>query len=465
MRRLDGESIFRWMRPMVQPARPGGPGLRNIRRTWAFVQNPRQFYAWLRRRYGDVATLRTADAPIVLALTAEAARQVITKDPDGYGAFPKRAFTGLAGHGSLWVLERARHRRERQLLAPPFTAQHVRRYGHAIREITERHIADWRPGEHVRLYDVMLDISLDVILRVMFGSERGELIDAGRQALKKLLHAIHPLAWLNPDFQAWWFPPWRRSRRAQRESARCVAGCLAERRGGDGNADDVLGIMLAAREGNRPRFSDDDIRDELVTILLSGHETTAVALSWALYELTRHPAVLSHLRDKLDALPPRRDPDLIAKEPFLGAVCNETLRLHTILTEMARSTCAPCEVAGRALPAGIGVGVGIGAIHQDPSLYPAPDEFRPERFLTREYSAFEFLPYGGGHRRCLGAALADYEMRIVLATIVTSWDFEITGKEREVRHNIGTGPKHGVRMRLKERHRGGVPDAASTRVL
>jgi cytochrome P450 family 110 len=129
-------------------------------------------------------------------------------------------------------------------------------------------------------------------------------------------------------------------------------------------------------------------------------------------------------------------------------MCNETLRLHTILMEIARIARAPCQLMGHALPAGTGVGVGISAIHQDPLLYPEPDAFRPERFLAREYSAFEFLPFGGGHRRCLGAALSDYEMRIVLAAVVTGWEFEITGEDKEPRHNIGTGPKHGVRTRV-----------------
>jgi cytochrome P450 family 110 len=448
MRPPDAQPIVATGRATASPGLPDGPRFQISPQAWSLISKPRQFYAWLRRRYGEVATLRAASGPLVMVLTAEGARQVLTRDPDSYDAFHKEAFTGMAGSGSLWVLAGARHRRERQLLSPRFTAQRVRRFGTAIQEITRRHTDGWQAGQRVRAYEVMLGISLDVILRVIFGSERGDLIDEGRRALQKLLHAVHPLIFFDPAFHAWWFPPWLKYRRAQREFARFVTRCLGQRRSQGGDHDDVLGVMLAARDGDEPFWSDDHIRDQLATILLSGHETTAVGLSWALYELAHHPDVLARLRDELDALGPEPDPDLIAKQPYLGAVCDETLRRHTILMEISRMTRVPCELMGHALPAGVGVGVGIGAIHQDPSLYPEPDKFRPERFIARQYSAFEFLPFGGGHRRCLGAALSDYEMRIVLATIVTRWQYEITGEEQEPRHNIGTGPKHGVRMRV-----------------
>jgi cytochrome P450 len=432
---------------------PEGPRLWHVRQFASFITAPRQFYRRLRRRYGAVATFRAASAPLVLALTADGARQVLTRDPDGYAAFHKEAFFGLAGRGSLWVQAGARHRRERQLLLPRFTTQRVRRYGAAIQDIVRRHLASWRAGREVRAYDVMLDISLDVILHVMLGGGRDDRLAQGRQAVHSLLRAAHPLFFLHPVFQSWWFPPWARYRRAQRQFSAFVARCLEERRRGDAEADDVLGLMLGTREGDRPFWSDDEIGDELATILLSGHETTAVALSWALYELARHPPILRRLREELDALGPEPEPDRIAAQPYLGAVCSESLRLHTVLMEIGRITTGSCELMGHALPAGSGVGVGISAIHQDPSLYPEPDAFRPERFLDREYSAFEFLPFGGGHRRCLGAALSDYEMRVVLAMIVTTWEIEMIGTEDEARHNIGSGPKHGVRMRvLGSRH-------------
>jgi cytochrome P450 family 110 len=439
---------------------PGGHRF-NPLNAWLFINRPKRHYAWLRRRYGEIVKVPTHQGPLVIVLTAEGARQVFTKDPNVYDAFQKEAFTGLTGLGSLWVLDGARHRYERQLLSPRFSAHQCCGYGQAIQEIVLRHTNRWQAGQLVNAYEEMLNISLDVILRVMFGRESGGLMDEGRRATKTLLHFAHPLIAFLPAFQAWWFPPWRRYRRAKQEFSLFVTRCLAEcRRARDDNSVDVLGLMLSARHPDGTVLSDKDICDELITILLAGHETTAVALAWSLYELGRHPAVLVRLREELDALGPDPDPDVIAKQRYLGALCDETLRLHPILTEVARTIRRPCELLGYQLPAGTGVAVGIGAIHQDPSLYPAPDEFRPERFIERKYSVFEFLPFGGGHRRCLGAAFSDYEMRIALAMVVTRWDFEIAGKEKEVRHNIGTGPKHGVRMRVKARGNPAMPSPA-----
>jgi cytochrome P450 family 110 len=409
--------------------------------------------------------LPTVSAPLVMALTSEGARQVLTANPEGYDAFHKEPFTGLTGVGSLWVIDGSRHRRERQLLSPRFNAHRVRNFGQVIKQVTLLQTDAWQAGQAIRAYDTMLDVSRDIILRVMFGLERGPLMDAGRRTLKSLLHCMHPLLSFHPVFQAWWFPSWRRYSRAKRQFARFVADCLAEHRAHGNESDDVLGIMLAARHDDGTRMSDEEIRDELITILLAGHETTAVALSWALYELGRHPVVLDRLRQELDALGPDPDPDLIATQPYLGAVCDETLRLHSILTEIGRIARVPCELLGHQLPAGVGIGVGIGAIHQDPSLFSDPDEFRPERFIERTYGPFEFMPFGGGHRRCLGAHLSDYEMRIALATIVARWDLELAGEEREVRHNIGTGPKHGVRMRVSGRRSVSMPSSAAPRIL
>src|SRR5712692_6403331 len=193
------------------------------------------------------------------------------------------------------------------------------------------------------------------------------------------------------------------------------------------------------------------IRDELITILLAGHETTATALAWALYELGRHPAVLDKLRAEVEGLGSDANPGLIVTLPYLSAVCNETLRLHTVLSEVARVISAPMELFGYTLPPGSSVVVSVMSVHHDPELYPQPGQFVPERFLRRTYSPSEFLPFGGGHRRCLGAGLADYELRIVLAEIITHWEFEPAAVERDIRHDIAMGPKYGVPLRIKAR--------------
>jgi cytochrome P450 len=440
--------------PLPEIGLPAGPHF-SLVQGWKFIFRPRRYYAWLRQHYGNVVTLDTPEAPLVLTLTAEGARQVLTSDPAGYDAWQKEAFTGIVGAGSLWVLEGSRHRRERKLLMPAFHTQNVCNFGRVIREITLCHTDGWRPDQRIRAYDAMLNISRDVILRMVFGIEGGPLLVEGRRVLTKLLETVHPLIAFMSAFQAWWFPPWHRFKQARRQFSRFVTRCAAEHRAAGSELNDVLGILAAARHEDGTPLSDDEIRDELETILLAGHETTAVALTWALYELARHPSVLRRLRDELDALGPDPDPDVLVKQRYLGAVCDETLRLHTILTEVARMCNTPLKLSGYTLPKGTGVGVAICAIHQDPGIFPEPEKFLPERFIERSYSPFEFLPFGGGHRRCIGAAFSDYEMRIALATVVTRWELEALGKERDARHNIGMGPKHGVLMRVKgRRHHG-----------
>ena len=433
---------------MARAELPRGPRF-SVLDSWSFIHRPRRYYAGLRRRFGDVVTLRPPRVTLVMALSSEGAGQVFGANPDGFGAFQKEAFTGLAGKASLWVLEGERHRCERRLLSPPFHASRVRSYAQVMQDTVLRHTDRWQPGQSVRAYDAMLDISRDIILRTVLGIEDQALMDEGHEVLAKLLQRVHPWISFSAEFQSWWFPPWVRYRRASREFSAFVARCLQQRRACGHESHDLLGVMLMARHEDGTPMSDDAIRDELATVLMSGHETTAVALSWAIYELGRHPAVLAHLREELDGLEP--DPDVIVKQPYLGAVCDETLRLHTILTEVARTTVEPLDLLGYRLPPGIGIGVAISAIHQDPSIYPEPDQFRPERFVERTYSPFEFLAFGGSHRRCLGAAFSDHEMRIALATVVTRWEFELAGTERETRHNIGMGPGHGVRLRMTRR--------------
>jgi cytochrome P450 len=170
-----------------------------------------------------------------------------------------------------------------------------------------------------------------------------------------------------------------------------------------------------------------------------------------MYELGQHPNVLQHLRQELDLLGSDPEAEVIMKQPYLGAVCDETLRRRTIVTEFARLPRSPRALLGYQIPEGVGMGISISSIHQDPKVYPKPNQFIPERFLERNFGPFEFLPFGGGHRRCLGAALNQFEMRIVLATIISRWEFRLCGLEREKRLNLGMGPKHGVRLQLLSR--------------
>lgn len=415
------------------------------------LMQPMSMYGWLKEQREDMALLRILGRDYVGILTPEGIRQVFSVDPMGYDVFWKDSFAGLHGDSSLFVLIGERHRKERQLLMPAFHANHFRIYGEAIRNITRRHTEKWQPGQTIKTMDMTLSISLDVIMRVVFGVVDEKLMQEGRRFLSALMKTVHPLLVFVPALQHPWFPLWREHVRAKAEFSDWFKRYLAWRRAHDEQTNDVLGRMLAARYEDGSQMQDEDIQDELVTILLAGHNTTATAMAWALYELGRHPAELAQLRAELSTLGPDPAPELTVKLPYLSAVCNETLRLHTVLAETGRVLTSPLLLVGHTIQPGVSVMISIIGIHHDPTLYPEPYSFIPQRFIEHSYGPFEFLPFGGGHRRCLGANLSEYEMRIALAEIVTHWDFEPTEIEREVRRDIALGPKNGVLLHVKGR--------------
>ena len=226
---------------------------------------------------------------------------------------------------------------------------------------------------------------------------------------------------------------------------------IAARR--DAPGEDILSLMLAARYDDGEAMTDPQIRDELLTLLAAGHETTAIALAWAMYWLHRDPAALERLRAELATLGDEPDPEAIAQLPYLEAVCNETLRLYPIVPLAPRTLRQPMTLGEHEIPAGVNVGACTVLVHRHPALYPDPDSFRPERWLARKFAAWEFTPFGGGIRRCIGAAFAVYEMKQVLAAILPRHRLRLADDAAigPARRNITLGPRGGVRMILTER--------------
>jgi len=421
----------------------------DIMEQWLYFNEPQRAIDRLIKRSGPLAPLHFMGQDHVFVFTAEGARQVFAGDPAGYDPFFKEGFMGVSGPGSLWVLTGTEHRRERQLFAPAVHASHFRKHGDTVREIARHHIGKWQPGRTIKAMDTTLAISRDVIMRLVFGVEEGELMSEGREIVDELRRALNPLIVFIPQLQKRWFPPWNRFNRAKDHFTNWVNRLLAVRRTNGGGADDVLGSMLVTKREDGSPMRDDEIRDELITILQGGHETTAAVLAWALYELGRNPVILAKLRAELENSGVANDPSRIIKLPYLGAICDETVRLHPILSECARVLTTPLEVLGYTIPAGNALVISITAIHHDPSIYPEPNRFIPERFIERTYNRAEFLPFGGAHRRCIGAALSEYETRISLAEMVLNWDFETAGTDHDVRHDVAMGPKYGVPLRIK----------------
>ena len=416
-----------------------------------YFSQPLSMGKWIRETYGDFVPMHFQGMDYIGVTSAEIARQVFAADPNGYDVFWKESFAGLMGDESVWVLIGEKHRKERLLFAPAVHANHFRSYGGVIREIVKDHFGKWQDGQTIKAIDTTLNIALDVIMRLVFGVEGEDEMREGHKVLNESTENIHPLIVFFPKLQRPWFPLWRKYVQSRAAMYAWTDRLVAARRTAGRNVQDVLGVLMNTKDENGNLVSNDYIHTELNSILSAGHETTAVALGWTLYELARHPEVVKKLREELSAQGPDPDPALLLTLPYLDAVCKEAIRLHPILAECARIPMQPIEIAGHHIAAGQALGISIVSIHHDPKLYPQPDIFRPERFLERHYSVYEFLPFGGGHRRCMGSGLAEYTMRIALAEVITCWDIEAAGEDFDTRRNIAMGPRYGIRLKVKAR--------------
>ncbi|HVE69078.1 MAG TPA: cytochrome P450 [Solirubrobacteraceae bacterium] len=403
---------------------------------------------WLERchaRYGDVFTMRTPGAePLVFLADPGDVKTVFTADPEVVPAGVGRdGIRPMFGDSSLLLLDGAEHLRRRRLLLPPFHGRAIAGYAATMEEVTERELAQWSPGRPFRLQDALQRITLDVILRCVFGMEDGARMDALRERLRNLLAlTASPLAFLPvamPVLRRGFLGDRFLALRAKTDAhiydvirRRRAAPDLDER-------EDVLSLLLrAADEDGRP-LGDEALRDELITLLLAGHETTATALAWTFDALWRHPAG----RDRLSA--EARDPD--APGDYADAVIQETLRLRPPIAFGDRTLAAPLELGGHALPAGCRIAPCIYLVHRRPDVYPAPRAFRPERFLEHPPETYTWLPFGGGVRRCLGASFATLEMKVVLRTILRRRTVGPASSRPETarRRSIVLAPAHGSR--------------------
>ena len=429
---------------------PPGSRLPAAAQTLWYLARPRSYVDTMRARHGDLFTVRALNGVIAMGCTPAHAEQVFRADPAIFRTFGTEALGPVLGKGSLLVVSGEEHKRQRKLLQPPFHGARMRAYGRTMAEVARTHVARLPRGAEVRAHALTTAISLDVILRTVFGLD-GDTLARGRAVLGGVLEDFSPLVVFSRQMQHPLFPPWRRFLAAQREFVALLDGLVDRRRRERAHGEDVLGMLLDARWDDGRELDTAEIREMLLTVLVAGHETTSISLAWAIHDLYRDADLLGRVRDEIGTLGPSPEPEAIVKLPLLGAVCDESLRLRPIVTDVLRTLVEPFEYGGHRLPPGVTVSVAIEAIHTDPRVHADPDRFVPERFLVKRPGPFEFLPFGGGHRRCLGAAFSDYEARIALATIVSTVDLEPTVVDERVRRNVTMGPKRGVPVRVKGR--------------
>jgi len=417
------------------------------------ARDPTRFLARRQAAAGDPFTVRLPGVgDVVVTGEPDGARDVFSAPPACYAPVRSNPVEPLLGPGSLILLGGDRHRRERKLMTPPFHGDRMRAYGEIIRDAALEELARWRPGDDVVAGDAAQAIALQVILRAVFGVQDPARRERLRRATVALLDSYTTGLVLVPALRRSFagLGPWARFRRRRDAFDALLREEIAGARAAGGDRTDVLGLLLGLRYDDGAAMTDDQVLDELRTLLVAGHETAATAMVWALCYLHREPRQLEAVRAELAALGPAPSPEALAGAPYLGAVGAEAMRLHPVVPIALRRVEREVTVRGVRVAPGGHVAVAITLLHATPAVWPDADQFRPERFLERSYTPFEYAPFGGGHRRCLGAAFAGYELKIALGTILARTDLALADRRppRPVLRNITMAPDRAVRLRV-----------------
>ncbi|MBD2295415.1 cytochrome P450 [Anabaena sphaerica FACHB-251] len=443
---------------------PDGPQDHPWVQTFHWLKNPLGYMEECAEKYGEIFTLRIGPVfkPQVFISNPQAIQQIFTTDTKQLDSGePAGIKAPLLGQQSLLALEGKPHQRQRKLLTPPLHGERMLAYGDLIREITQQVTNKWQVGEPFNVLYSIQEISFEVILKAVFGLQEGSRYEQLKELLLKILNPEKPFVRgmmllfpsLQKDLGAW--SPWGKFLRLKAEIDTLIYAEIKERQEKpDPSRTDILSLMMAAKDENGQPMSDVELRDELITLLIAGHETTATSLTWALYWVHRFPQVREELLQELDNLGENLDANEIFKLPYLNAVCSETLRLYPVaMLALNRLVKSPLEVMGYNLEPGTLVIPCIYLTHHREDLYPDSKQFKPERFLERQFSSTEFLPFGGGNRRCIGMAFALFEMKLVLATVLSQWEMELADTEpvQPARKGALLGPSGGVKMVVRGR--------------
>jgi cytochrome P450 family 135 len=427
------------------PGLPPRPDLGRINMSVGFVLWPARFLDACQAKRGDFFTLHPQTGRwIVVTSDPATIKEVFTGDPNLlYAGAGNIVLQPILGSRSVLLLDGPEHLRQRRLMLPSFHGERMRVYADVMRAAAERAISQWPRGRRFDVLPSMQAITLEVILRAVFGITEPERLKEMGGALRSVLDTVasrrRVLSLALTAGRTGPLSPWGRFVAARRRADELLhAEIEARRREGDAERDDVLSLLLAARDEDGRALSDEELRDELMTLLVAGHETTATALAWTLERLARHPRALAGVVAEQRA----------GGEELLDATIKETLRLRPVVPAVVRQLQAPMTFGGWDLPAGVHIGPSIYLLHRRADLYPDPLAFRPERFLERSYGTYEWIPFGGGVRRCLGASFALFEMRIVLATLLERVELQPSrgAGEAVARRAITFAPARGGRI-------------------
>jgi len=417
-----------------------------LRSTYRVLRSPfRDFPRWS-SRYGDPFTIPTVNGTVVLTGDPALIKVIFGADPEIFGPWAVDALGPMLGQRSIFMLEGAPHTRERKLLMPPMHGDRMRAYADGIVDVARRRFGAVVDAPRVSALELAQGISLEVITRAIFGARDDASAARLQRAVVEMVEASSPLMFFMPFLQRelGGVGPWARFRRrfvavdallqAQIDAARHNPGA------------DVCSLLVQSRYDDGEAMADASIRDELRTMLFAGHETTAITIAWVIELLHRSPETLARAQAEIDALGPDPGGEALAKLEYLDAVCKEAMRLYPVVTEVLRVLRAPLQLGAFEVPAGTGVSASALLAHRREELYPEPERFVPTRFLERRFSPFEYLPFGGGHRRCIGAAFATFEMKIVLGVALARHRIALLDARPPVpvRRSVTMAPSGGV---------------------
>jgi cytochrome P450 len=423
---------------------PPGSRAPAIAQAIRYSRDPLGFLSGEQRRHGDIFSVRFPFfGRIVYVARPDLVKAVFTGPPPVFHAGEANAtvLEPALGPHSVLTLDDEPHLRQRKLLLPPFHGERVERYGELIVEMTRKEMEGWPVGEPFAMRPHTQRITLAVIMRAVFGVHDEERLRRFERLIDDFARRVGVITSF-PMLRRNLGPgsPWPRFLRSRAALDGFIYEEIRLRRAEPGHEerDDVLSLLMGARDEDGEPMSDQELRDEMVTVLGAGHETTATGLAWAVERLVRNPAALAKLRRSLAA----------GEEEYLGATVKETLRARPVIVDVARKLKAPATIGGYELPAGQFVLPAIAALHYRADLFPEPEQFRPERFLDGKADNYAWIPFGGGIRRCIGAAFAEYEMRTILREFVERAELRPLDQkpERVKVRNITLAPAKGTQV-------------------
>ncbi|ARV58991.1 hypothetical protein BZZ01_10390 [Nostocales cyanobacterium HT-58-2] len=433
-------------------------------RTPSFVQvyqwatRPTHFLDSCAQRFGDIFMARWPGYGLTVFVNhPEAIKQIFTAPPETFStAQIYEILRPVVGDQSLMLMDGKPHRRQRSLVMPALHGERMRLYGQLICKLTEQMMEQQELGEEINLSSCMQTLSLNIVLQIVFGLDETDQLIQLRQKFMEMFNWIRsPLLILHlvvKSLRINWGPwsAWGRYLRLRNEVDKLLYAEIAQRRKyPQPERTDILSLLMAAHDEEGQPMSDKELHDEVMTVL-TGYESVATATLCSLYCLQKHPEVLQKLRQELDSISDPSDTNAIAKLPYLTAISQETMRLYPPVVVAMRVAKTPFEVMNYRFPVGSQIVADIYSVHQRQDLFPNPKQFKPERFLERQFSQYEYFPFGGGDRRCIGYAFAPFQMKLVLATIVSRYKLQLTDDRpiRLVRNAAGVAPDKDIKMML-----------------